>query len=90
MTEVHKEISKHSNRQHQIVKTFVQLEATREALIEEAIQRCLNNEPFSVEKINAVTDEMNALAKKGIVPTRKRVTIDMVKEFVAKKYNQSF
>lgn len=88
MTEVHKEISKHSNRQHQIVKTFVQLEAAREAYIEEAIQQCLKNEPFSVEKINAVTDEMNMLAKNGIAPTRKRVTVDMVREFVAKKYNQ--
>jgi len=88
MTEVHKEITKHSNRQHQLVKTFIELDLKREEFIDEAVQLCLENKPFSVDKINAVTVEINQLAKKGIVPTRKRVTVEMVKEFVQRKYNR--
>jgi len=89
MSEVHQAITKHSNRQHQLVKTFVQLEGQREAYIEEAVQRCKEGLPFTVEGINQVTDEINALAKNGIVPTRKRVTPEMVKEYVARKYGNN-
>ncbi|WP_243385195.1 YpbS family protein [Bacillus kexueae] len=89
MSEVHQAITKHSNRQHQLVKTFVQLEGQREAYIEDAVQRCKEGLPFTVEGINQVTDEINALAKNGIVPTRKRVTPEMVKEYVARKYGNN-
>lgn len=88
MTEVHKEITKHSNRQHQLVKSFIALERKREEYIDEAVQLCLQNKPFSVNKINAVTEEINQLAKKGIVPTRKWVTIEMVKEYVQRKFHK--
>ncbi|MDQ0162803.1 DUF2533 family protein [Bacillus alveayuensis] len=86
MTEVHKEITKHSNRQHQLIKSFIALERMREEYIDEAVQRCLQNKPFSVDKINAVTEEINQLAKEGIIPTRKHVTIEMVKEYVQRKF----
>lgn len=88
MSEVHQAITKHSNRQHEIVKQFLKLEAAREAYIEEAVERCKNGQPFSVHTINAVTDEINTLAKNGIVPTRKRVTPEMVEEYVRRKYGK--
>lgn len=79
---VHKEISEHSNKQHQRVKTFAQLDMTREQYIEEAVSLCKEGKAFSVEKINGVTKRINELARQGIVPTRKMVTPEMVQEYV--------
>ncbi|KEF37080.1 Protein of unknown function (DUF2533) [Schinkia azotoformans MEV2011] len=84
---VHHAISNHSENQHYIVKRFTELDQQREAYIEEAVQKCKKGEPFSTDKINAVTKEMNELGKKGIVtslPVRKQVTVEMVKEYVDK------
>ncbi|WP_026562144.1 DUF2533 family protein [Bacillus sp. J37] len=88
MSNVHEAISQHSNNQHQHIQSFLKLEAKREALIEEAIFRCVNSKPFEVEQINHVTSEMNRLASEGIVPTRKQVTKEMVQEFVKRKYGE--
>lgn len=88
MSNVHEAISQHSKKQHNHIQSFLKLEAKREALIDEAIQLCVNSLPFEVEKINQVTGEMNQLASEGIVPTRKTVTQDMVREFVQKKYGK--
>lgn len=79
---VHKAISKHSNNQHQRVKTFAQLDMAREQYIEEAVSLCKEGKTFSVEKINEVTKRINELARQGIVPTRKIVTPEMVHEYV--------
>ncbi|WLR43687.1 YpbS family protein [Bacillus carboniphilus] len=86
MSEVHKEITKHSNSQHQHVKSFLHLEQLRETLIDEAVSLCRQNKPFDVQKINQVTKEMNHLSQRGIVPTRKMVTPEMVHEYVKKKF----
>ncbi|MBM7602067.1 hypothetical protein JOC75_000037 [Metabacillus crassostreae] len=88
MSNVHEAITKHSNSQHQHVQTFLKLEAKRETLIEEAVFCCVNALPFEVDKINEVTAEINYLASKGIVPTRKSVTKQMVKEYVERKYGK--
>jgi hypothetical protein len=82
---VHEAISKHSKKQHEIVKQFLQLEQMREYYIEEAVTLCKQHKPFSVDNINAVTRRINELAKKGIAPTRKLVTEDMVREYVKRK-----
>lgn len=87
MSNVHEAISKHSKKQHEIVRTFLSLDANREAFIEEAIALAKENRPFSVEKINAVTEEINRLAKNGIAPMRKIVTTEMVEEYVNRKHN---
>ena len=55
MSEVHKAISAHSAKQHQHVKTFVQLDYEREQAIEEAIVKCRQNEPFTTDAINGIT-----------------------------------
>ena len=88
MSNVHEAISQHSKKQHNHIQSFLKLEARREALIEEAIQLCVNSLPFEVGKINQVTKEMNRLASEGIVPTRKHVTKEMVQAFVQKKYGK--
>ncbi|MGR6858641.1 YpbS family protein [Bacillus halotolerans] len=84
MSEVHKAISAHSAKQHEHIKTFMQLEHLREMAIEEAVAKCKNNEPFSTDAINEITEKMNQLAKKGIVPTRRLVSKEMVKEYVSR------
>ncbi|WP_027409180.1 YpbS family protein [Anoxybacteroides tepidamans] len=82
MSEVHQAITAHSNKQHALVKQFLQLDAKRERYIEEAVHHCQNGQPFTVENINEVTKQINELARQGIVPQRKYVTVDMVKEYV--------
>ncbi|MBM7703254.1 YpbS family protein [Metabacillus iocasae] len=81
---VHKEISAHSQKQHQLVKTFAQLDMLREQYIERAVTKCQNNESFTTDEINIVTTQINELAKNGIVPTRKTVTKSMVEEYVSR------
>jgi Protein of unknown function (DUF2533) len=88
MSNVHEAISQHSKKQHNHIRSFLKLEAKREALIEEAIQLCVSSLPFEVGNINQVTGEMNRLASEGIVPTRKPVTKEMVQAFVQKKYGK--
>ncbi|RSK27328.1 DUF2533 family protein [Bacillus sp. HMF5848] len=83
MAEVHRDISKHSKKQHEIVTEFAALDQERERHINVAIKQCQQGLPFSVEPINTTTEKINALARKtGIVPSRKLVTIYMVEEYV--------
>ncbi|TMU83756.1 DUF2533 family protein [Bacillus sp. BHET2] len=81
---VHKEISKHSNKQNQLVQQFMALDEQREKAIDEAVQLCSAGKPFTTDLINHVTNDINALARQGVVPQRKLVTPEMVKEYVEK------
>jgi low affinity Fe/Cu permease len=81
---VHKAISEHSSKQQKALQDFLELDHKREEYIEEAIQKCKNNEPFTVDKINEVTKKINHLAIKEIVPTRQLVTREMVQKFINK------
>ncbi|PFJ12111.1 hypothetical protein COD67_19930 [Bacillus cereus] len=82
--EVHKAITAHSRKQNEIVKTFLQLDAQREAAIEAAVLLASNGKEFSVDVINVVTKQINDLAKRGVAPQRKLVTEDMVMEYVGR------
>ncbi|MBB3907967.1 YpbS family protein [Anoxybacillus rupiensis] len=82
MSEVHHAITAHSHKQHRLIKQFLQLDAQRERYIEEAVEHCRNGQTFTVEKINETTKQINELAKQGVVPQRKYVTVDMVAEYV--------
>lgn len=82
MSEVHHAITAHSKKQHALIRQFLQLDAQRERYIEEAVSLCQSGQPFTVDLINAVTKQINELAKQGIVPQRTYVTSDMVKEYV--------
>lgn len=81
---VHKAITKHVNKQNQKINEFLVLDQKREAYIEEALERCREGKDFTTDKINEVTNQINELAKKGIIPTRKPVTIEMVREYALK------
>ncbi|QII51611.1 YpbS family protein [Bacillus paralicheniformis] len=83
MTNVHEAITAHSKKQHQHIKQFVRLEQEREKAIDEAVDKCRRNEAFSTDLINQITMQMNELAKKGIVPTRRLVSKEMVAEYVS-------
>ncbi|MCY7816746.1 YpbS family protein [Bacillus haynesii] len=89
MTNVHEAITAHSKKQHQHIKQFVRLEQEREKAIDEAVAKCRRNEAFSTDLINQITVQMNELAKKGIVPTRRLVSKEMVAEYVSRKYPQA-
>lgn len=84
---VHRAITAHANRQHRIVRSFIALDEQREEAIERAIAQAKRGEEVSVSEINEITAKMNELAKQGIVPRRKFVTVDMVLDYVNKKQN---
>jgi len=82
---VHKEITKHVNKQNKRINEFFTLDHQREYYIEQALQNCREGRPFSLDKINEVTTKINELAKQGIIPTRKYVTIEMIEEYVGRR-----
>lgn len=79
---VHEAISQHSRKQHEHLQIFEELDAAREQLIQEAVDRCMNGEPFSTEEINRVTARIVEHAKYGISPLRQFVNEDMVRDYV--------
>jgi hypothetical protein len=81
---VHKAISKHVNKQNHRITDFLALDQKRERYIEEAVELCKDGKDFTTNKINQVTNQINELAKLGIVPTRIVVTPEMVREYVLK------
>lgn len=84
---VHEAISKHVGGQNQTINEFLQLDYYRETLIEEAIELCRQNKPFTTDRINEITKEMNSLNMKGELPKRKLVSVEMVEEFVNSQRN---
>ncbi|NDI35444.1 DUF2533 family protein [Chengkuizengella sediminis] len=78
-------LTAHTNKLHQHLVQFQKLDLLREEAIEEAVQLCREDKPFSTNKINHWTEKINEHAKQGISPTRVYVNEDMVKEFVDKK-----
>ena len=78
---VHKAISEHVNKQNQKINRFLLLDQQRELYIEEALSLCKQGKEFTTEKINEMTNQINTLAKQGIIPFRKLVTKEMVKEY---------
>lgn len=81
---VHKAITEHVNKQNKKINDFLSLDQLREMYIEEAVTLCRDGKPFTTEKINMVTNQINDLAKQGIIPTRKLVSIEMVREYALK------
>ncbi|TWE08330.1 uncharacterized protein DUF2533 [Neobacillus bataviensis] len=78
---VHKAITEHVNKQNKKINDFLSLDQLRETYIEEAVTLCREGKPFTTEKINMVTNQINDLAKQGIIPTRKLVSVEMVREY---------
>ncbi|MCA1057053.1 YpbS family protein [Rossellomorea aquimaris] len=85
---VHKDITKHSAKQNQLVQDFMRLDHERERAIEEAVKLCQEGKPFTTDRINEATERINSLARQGVVPQRKIVTREMVEEYVGKLNQQ--
>jgi hypothetical protein len=81
---VHKELAQHAKQQNLIYQTFLQLDDLREHYIEEAILLCQKGEPFSTNKINEITNQINKINLR-FIPERKMVTDEMIKAFVNKE-----
>jgi hypothetical protein len=81
---VHKDITEHVNKQNQRINDFLVLDNLREQYIDEAVELCKQGKEFTTDKINEVSKRINALARKGIIPTRKLVTVEMVREYALK------
>ena len=82
---VHKDISIHAEKQNQLFNKFALLEQKREDYIQEAIELCKAGKEFTTDFINEVTLQINELANQRLVPIRKIVTPEMVREYVEKK-----
>jgi hypothetical protein len=78
---VHTAITAHSKKQHDHIEAFLLLDQLREQAIEQALQQCINNEPFSIAEINQISRKINEHALKGISPVRKLVTEQMIQEY---------
>jgi hypothetical protein len=78
---VHKDLIKHAKNQNQSYQEFKALDELREKFIEEAVELCKQGKPFTTDKINEVTNKMNRINLR-IVSLRKKVTTEMVKEYV--------
>lgn len=84
MMSVHKELAQHAEKQNNVYKQFLQLDQLRENYIEEAIALCKKGKPFSTDKINQVTNQMNKINLR-FIPDRKNVTNAMIEEYVKKQ-----
>lgn len=80
---VHEAISEHSRKQKEHLSVFMKLDQERERHIESALDACRRGLPFNVAPINAVTSAINELATRGISPTRRYVSVAMIREFAA-------
>lgn len=81
---VHKDLMQHAEKQNRMYNEFLALDQRRESYIEEVIELCKQESPFSTDKINEVTNRINKLNLR-IIPTRKNVTVEMVQEYAKLK-----
>jgi hypothetical protein len=84
---VHTAITAHSKKQHDHIEVFLKLDQLREQAIEMVLQKCLNNEPYSLQEINQISREINEHALKGISPSRKLVTEKMIEDYAKRDKN---
>lgn len=82
---VQQAITNHIKKQNKRISDFLSLDQKREEYIDEAVHLCREGKEFSTAKINEVTKQINQLARQGIVPLRKTVTVEMIREYVQKE-----
>lgn len=79
---VHKDLIQHAKKQNELYTKFTVLDQQREEYIQEAIGLCQAGKDFTTDRINEVTKQINFIANERFIPTRKLVTLDMVREYV--------
>jgi hypothetical protein len=79
---VHKDLIQHAKKQNELYTKFTVLDQQREDYIQEAIELCQAGKDFTIDRINEVTKQINFIANERFIPTRKLVTLEMVREYV--------
>ncbi|MCQ6276330.1 DUF2533 family protein [Bacillus sp. V3B] len=79
---VHKDITLHAQKQNELFTQFTILDQQREEYIQEALELCKAGKPFTTDKINEITNQINILANQRLIPTRKIVTPEMIRVYV--------
>lgn len=83
---VHKALTSHANKLNAILTQYANLDRDREFYIEEALSLYERGLPFTTDKINSITIQMNELSNKiENLPPRKLVTNEMVEEYVNRR-----
>lgn len=83
---VHKALSDHAKKLNAILTQYANLDHEREFYIEEALSLYERGLPFTTDKINSITIQMNKLSNKieNLSP-RKLVTKEMVEEYANRR-----
>lgn len=79
---VHLQIKKQINTFIAGEKKFQEMDARREALIEEILADAKAKKDISLLEVNAVTEQINNLSRLHGFPMRKQVTKEMVNEYI--------
>ncbi|MCM3761541.1 YpbS family protein [Alkalihalobacillus oceani] len=79
---VHLQISEQVKRHRQAQQQFRELDAKREQAIEHVLTAAKAGQEINITEINRITNEMNQTAARFHFPTRKTVTVEMVKDVI--------
>lgn len=82
---VHLQIKEQINKFIDSERKYRELDKKREQKIEEVIILAKENNPFTLLEINSITEEMNNFSRSNGFPLRKKVTKEMVYEYVNRK-----
>ena len=81
---VHKDLAQHAEKQNKKYQRFMELNDLRETYIEDAVQLCSERKPFSTDKINEITRQMNQI-NLTFIPEMKFVSAEMISDYVHSK-----
>ncbi|QOY36212.1 DUF2533 family protein [Anaerobacillus isosaccharinicus] len=80
---VHLQLKKQMTNFIAAEKKYKELDKRREEKIEEVIKEARANKDFSLNEVNALTEELNNLRRSfGFLPMRKTVTKEMVFDYI--------
>ncbi len=82
---VHLQIKEQMNKFIAAEREYKQLDMSREQMINEVIIAAKTKKEFSLVEINSITEQLNNLSKSFNFPIRKKVTKEMVFEFIHRK-----
>lgn len=81
MSEVHRHISKQVEEKVKAIEWFKTLDEKREQIIMQLIESYRLNRQVELKELNGLTSEMNQLALKYQLPSRKIVTWEMFETY---------
>ncbi|NHM32538.1 DUF2533 family protein [Neobacillus terrae] len=81
---VHKDLAQHAEKQNKKYQRFLELNDLRETYIGDAVKLCSEGKPFSTDKINEITRQMNQI-NLTFIPEMKIVSTEMISDYVHSK-----